>query len=340
MTGIQQTFSPRHKWRVAADSLCRAARIIALSCGPAACVPAACVLAASSLVGPGPVLAAGAAGPEFCPAAPGDHGRVEGPARNQAREQARDQVTDLAVQASDRGEAVVIAGLDGWRTLVTGNGTLLTPAGIADFGTLEPHSADVMTAASQALTEALNGALTGAAGDQIRIRYLGAKADRRGRRPVLIYTKAEMIQARLIRSGVAIAFPTGGALPCAAELLAAEDTARRAGRGFWKRNHDWIADASPERFAGRLNRFVIMSARVISVGTRANRTYLNFGGKWADDVTVEVPGRARDRFGGNGALEALKGRKLRIRGFVIEKSGPMIEVRHPWQIEVLTKSLR
>ena len=75
---------------------------------------------------------------------------------------------------------------------------------------------------------------------------------------------------------------------------------------------------------------------MISVGTRTDRTYLNFGGRWATDVTVEIPDRRRDAFGGAEALEALAGRRVRVRGFAVEKAGPMIELRHPWQIERLT----
>jgi hypothetical protein len=125
-------------------------------------------------------------------------------------------------------------------------------------------------------------------------------------------------------------------LPCARQLLADEASARAGRNGFWRRKDDWIAGTRPQDFADRLNGYVIMQGRVLSVGTRTDRTYLNFGGRWATDVTVEIPDRSRKAFGGAEALEALAGRRIRVRGFAVEKAGPMIELRHPWQIERLT----
>lgn len=276
-----------------------------------------------------------AAEPEIAPGAGADNPRSHsGPGPGPVPEADRDRNL-TPCPAPDKNQSVIITRAEGWRTLVTRSGARLTLTGMADFGVLEPQRADMVAAADQALTDTVSG-LTGR---PLKVHYLdNNKTDRRGRLPVLLYEGTETIQAQIIRSGAAIAFPDGEILPCAAELLAAEEAARRARRGFWKSDRDWIADARPEHFAGRLNRYVIVAARVVSVGTRARRTYLNFGGRWATDVTVEVPGTVRDRMGGDAALEALTGQKLRVRGFVIEKSGPMIEVRRPWQIEVLTKS--
>ena len=229
-------------------------------------------------------------------------------------------------------DRTVIASLEDWRTLVTRDGERLTPAGIADFGVIAPDPTDGGLSAEKALADALRRY----AGRQLGIVYLSKQADRRGRRPVLLYAGETLLQQDLVGSGLAIAYPLDGEPPCVGRLLGAEDNARAARRGYWAQGENWIAGPRPDDFAGRLNRFVILQARVISVGTREDRSYLNFGGRWSEDVTVEIPDAGRDAFGGSEALEALAGLQIRVRGFAVEKSGPMIEARRPWQIEVLT----
>jgi endonuclease YncB( thermonuclease family) len=246
------------------------------------------------------------------------------------------QSTDAEVCPGVADGMVTIAATDGWRTLVTTDGTRLLPAGIADFGVIEPESPDIREAAAGALESAFRHHM----GKPLGVRYLSDRNDRRGRRPVLFYHDGRLIQQRLIEEGQAIAFPFGGELPCASEFLGAEGRARAAGHGYWNRRDDWISGPRSGDFLNRINRFAIFEAKVVSVGTRTSRTYLNFGGRWATDVTVEIPERSRAAFGGAEALEALQGRRIRVRGFAVEKSGPMIEVRRPWQIEVLTNPSR
>jgi micrococcal nuclease len=74
---------------------------------------------------------------------------------------------------------------------------------------------------------------------------------------------------------------------------------------------------------------------VVSVGNRRTRTYLNFGGRWTEDVTVEIEARDRERFGGEAGLAALSGWRVRVRGYVEERRGPAIILRSPLQIEKL-----
>jgi hypothetical protein len=52
-------------------------------------------------------------------------------------------------------------------------------------------------------------------------------------------------------------------------------------------------------------------------------------------LTVAIEARHRDRFGGDATIAGFVGRRLRIRGFVEERAGPMVTVNSPMQIEVL-----
>ncbi len=228
-------------------------------------------------------------------------------------------------------ETVVITEVDGWRNLTTDSGVRLTPAGIADFSAL---SAGAGTLADRAeMTIRLDEAFNALIGKPVMIELVSRDKDRHGRRPALFFTDDGFVQAGLAANGLAVAYPAGDELPCADRLFAAERLARADKAGFWALPIDFIAPPLPDAFAGRMSVFTILEGRVFSVGTRKNRTYLNFGGRWTSDVTVEIPARQRDRFGGAAALESLAGERIRVRGYPVEKSGPMLEVRQPWQIE-------
>ena len=68
------------------------------------------------------------------------------------------------------------------------------------------------------------------------------------------------------------------------------------------------------------------------------RAYLNFGPDWRSDFTVSAASAARRLFERDGHdLIALEGRIIRVRGWIKWWNGPMIELTHPEQIEVLAQ---
>ena len=72
------------------------------------------------------------------------------------------------------------------------------------------------------------------------------------------------------------------------------------------------------------------------VATVKGRTYLNFGVNWRSDSTVSVAPRDRRRFvNGSAKPVDIKGRLVRVRGWLGWRDGPMIEATHSKQIEVL-----
>ncbi|MDX1711308.1 MAG: hypothetical protein R3316_09250 [Rhodovibrionaceae bacterium] len=68
------------------------------------------------------------------------------------------------------------------------------------------------------------------------------------------------------------------------------------------------------------------------------RVYLNYGEDWRRDFTVTLDRKTAARFRDEGIDPlAYEGRRLRVRGWVKSFNGPMIEVTHPEQIEVLSE---
>ena len=65
--------------------------------------------------------------------------------------------------------------------------------------------------------------------------------------------------------------------------------------------------------------------------------YLNFAEDWRNDFTVTIERKSLASFEEAGLdLEALTGKRIRVRGFIEWWNGPMIAATHPEQIEVLT----
>jgi hypothetical protein len=119
-----------------------------------------------------------------------------------------------------------------------------------------------------------------------------------------------------------------------AEMLAAEGSARSKGAGIW--GDDWYAVRAPEALASDLGGFQLVEGRVVDAADVRGTVYLNFGADWRSDFTVKVGKRHRKSFDAAGFdLLALAGRTVRVRGWLDEYNGPMIEATHPEQIEIL-----
>jgi hypothetical protein len=237
------------------------------------------------------------------------------------------EATCLAGAVEARGATMADA-----RTLVLEDGRMLRIAGVESFA-LILKDAD---AAESALHRRLQEIVSGSA---LRVRLLSESPDRYGRFPAVIAdADGRIVQEVLAREGLAVAFASGDSVPCFQEILAAEDQARRSRVGFWDGIR--LPRARPDELRPLIGRFAIFEGVVISVGNRTARTYLNFGGLWTEDVTVEIEARDRETFGGEAALAGLAGKRMRVRGFVEEKAGPMALVRSPSQLEILGEAFR
>jgi endonuclease YncB( thermonuclease family) len=162
--------------------------------------------------------------------------------------------------------------------------------------------------------------------------------DRYGRQPVFIFTEIDgpALQARILSAGLALASGTISDRACAAELAAAEATARRAKTGIWSRGGVIKNAVIPGDILAQLGRFVVVEGRVLSVREAGTTTYLNFGRRWTRDFAVSISRRMMPAFAGAGiVLKSLEGRRIRVRGWVESRGGPRIEARHVGQIEAV-----
>jgi hypothetical protein len=207
---------------------------------------------------------------------------------------------------------------------------VLRLAGIESFALLK----DDGDAAESALRDRLQVL---AAGQDVQVRILGDELDRYGRLSALVWLKGpQLLQEALAREGLAIAYSNAGPLPCFDRILAAEDDARRNRAGFWR--DEPLPRAEPGALQPRIGRFAIFEGVVRSVGARRNRTSLNFGRRWSEDVTVEIDARRRADLGGDSWLKLLAGLRVRVRGFVKSRGGPVVTIASRSEIELLGKA--
>lgn len=114
---------------------------------------------------------------------------------------------------------------------------------------------------------------------------------------------------------------------CRPALLAAEAGARAARRGFWASDRALLPADRPEMLREAGGRFTLVEGRVVSVGERRDRTYLNFGRDFARDFAVVVPKRIWARLKQAGAsATALTGKTIRVRGLLEIRRAPVLEI--------------
>jgi len=188
-----------------------------------------------------------------------------------------------------------VAGIRDGRTLVLADGRELRLAGI--------ETGDAGRAALEAL----------AAGQMLRLEKLQVENDRYGRLVAFAYA-GEMqtsLQQAMIEQGQARVSSRVGDSVCAEVLLAAE-----------------------RRITAVRGQFALVEGKVLSVRESGSTIYLNFGRRWAQDFTVTILKRNRRAFTVAGIDPGrLEGQSIRVRGWIEQRTGPMIEAVTPEQIE-------
>jgi hypothetical protein len=141
----------------------------------------------------------------------------------------------------------------------------------------------------------------------------------------------------LVETGLALVDAGSDEAFCQPELLAFEATARERHLGVWVEDRYKPLDAhQPEPLRDRIGRFVLVEGRVRSIGERKQRTYLNFGGLWAEDFTIIIPRTTWKQMSDRGmGAEALQGRMIRARGILQPWQGAALSVVIPDMIERL-----
>jgi hypothetical protein len=158
-----------------------------------------------------------------------------------------------------------------------------------------------------------------------------------------VYTQSEggrwvWAQEAMLREGMARVRTFKSNPARAAALYQAEAIARKAKAGLWAdkayaiRKAETITAEDPETIKG----FQLVEGIVRSIGKTEKKTYLNFGDDYRTDFTVSIDAEDLPAWTAKDPpLDSLKGKRVRVRGYVYDSGGPLIRIDHPQAIEVL-----
>lgn len=173
-------------------------------------------------------------------------------------------------------------------------------------------------------------------GRRVRLYYGGARRDRYGRAlaHLRVMDDGLWIQRRLLAVGMARVYSFSDNRALITEMLKVEQVARSLGRGLWSLESYHLLSA--ESLGKQTHGFQIIEGKVVQAAVVRGRGYLNFGPDWKTDFTISVgPADLRSFAAAGMDFGAYEGRSVRVRGWVRYYNGPMIEVTHPEQIEVI-----
>ena len=239
---------------------------------------------------------------------------------------------DDAPSVPTDGPVPVAEAIDG-QTLRLADGRVLRLAGI-----LVPNRA---TGSDDRYTNAARQALTLLVQDRQIVFAFGKRSmDRHGRFVAQVWratgdgSRDAWLQAALLADGFARVATTPDNVLLASEMLRIEDEARRARRGLW--GDPIYRIRTPEDAGGALDDFHIVEGRILAVAVRRGTGYLNFGADYRTDFTLNLSREAL-RLMRESHMDpaSLQGIRVRARGWLRSFNGPLIEITHPEQMEIL-----
>jgi len=176
-------------------------------------------------------------------------------------------------------------------------------------------------------------------GKRVTLYFGDSRMDRHGRHLAHLYLDdGTWVQGRMIEDGMARVYTFADNRRLAAAMLARETAARDAKRGIWalRDYRPRAAEAGP--LLRELGTFQLVEGRVLKAARVRGKAYLNFGENWRDDFTATFSKRAAKLFSTTDlSPDAIQGRRIRVRGWLRKRNGPMIDVTHPEQIEILDR---
>ncbi len=173
------------------------------------------------------------------------------------------------------------------------------------------------------------------AGHTVSLHFGGRREDRYRRYLAhLTLPDGTWIQGDLLASGMARVYSFKDNRKLISEMLALERTARRDRRGIWALPYYRIRN--PAETWNDIDSFQIVEGRVVDAARVRNVVYLNFGPDWRTDFTFRIDRRALRLFE-RADIDPLifSGRAVRGRGWIKPQNGPLIEITHPEQLELL-----
>jgi micrococcal nuclease len=190
--------------------------------------------------------------------------------------------------------------------------------------------------------EAARAALAELAQDEtVALAFDGRRNDRYGRLLAHLTRVRDglWLQGELLLRGMARVTTNAEQRALAAPMLEREAAARDAKRGLWASRS--YAVRRPEEARFHSESFELIEGKAVATGRLGGRVTIRLGepeSEARDSLTIALLPESRRLFREAGIdPQSLVGKELRVRGFIRWWGGPLIEVTHPEQIEVLGK---
>jgi len=174
---------------------------------------------------------------------------------------------------------------------------------------------------------------------KVHLGYGGQSKDRHGR--ILAHLFLDnggkpglWVQGEMLEIGLARTYTFYDNRSLIRELYEKERLARDGNRGIWRLSYYKVRDASAvDQDVGS---FQLVEGRPVRVAKSGRKVFINYGENWKQDFTVLIQPKARQMFDELGiSYQDFAGHLIRVRGWVRSWNGPMIEVTHPEQIQLL-----
>lgn len=176
----------------------------------------------------------------------------------------------------------------------------------------------------------------------IGLYYAGLKRDRYKRALAQVYVLNDKgqpdiwVQEEMVRLGLARVYTWPDTKQDVKTLFKAEREARENERGIWALDYYKIRKPDPDPLAQDVDSFQIVEGIITSVANVRGQIYLNFGANYRTDFTVAIakPGKRAFKKAGVDPL-SLEGARVRVRGWIELRNGPVIWLDHPERLEIL-----
>jgi hypothetical protein len=216
----------------------------------------------------------------------------------------------------------------------------VTVAAVRDDGSLLlGDGRDLKLAGIEVAGGSRDALLALATGQMLRLERLGPETDRYGRLVAFAFAgeSRQSLQSALLAQGRARVSARIGQKSCADGLLAAERAARAERRGLWADpNFAPIQVENLTALQAKRGHFALVEGKVLSVRESGATIYVNFGRRWTQDFTVIILKRQQRTFAGAGIEpKQLEGRRIRVRGWIEQRGGPVVMAEQPEQIELI-----
>jgi micrococcal nuclease len=169
-------------------------------------------------------------------------------------------------------------------------------------------------------------------GEPVELSFGNQQQNRYGNYIAQANASGKWLEGGLLAHGLALVYPTIDNDLQVPEMLAAEKKARNAKIGLWANPENAII-SDAESVANLLkykNKFKIIEGRVFDVRKTKDKIYINFDKDWKTDFSIGI---SKENFHNFPDVESLKGRKIRVRGWVESYNGPFVEIYEEGQIE-------